>query len=144
MINALNKRGLRESELQQTFIMNKSYLEQQVALCPADKLSPEIPEPEVQKRTWGVKARYTNSNFGLQGSLSEIMELTLRDYLLDLEQQIFSGGLGSLPVESRREWRKTLESKSYEIKWLKHNSPEVMKKFGVSGMFDFFLCCRKS
>lgn len=45
---------------------------------------------------------------------SFVLDLALRDQLLDLEYKITAGGLGSLKVSDVGEWRKKLEDGSYD------------------------------
>jgi bromodomain adjacent to zinc finger domain protein 1A len=47
-------------------------------------------------------------------SAGEYMEIELRDKLLDIEEQIFVGALGSLKVNDRFKWKEALEQASYE------------------------------
>ena len=46
--------------------------------------------------------------------IDSVMELTLRDYVLDLEEKIKLGCLGSLKVIDRDSWRKAIQDSQYE------------------------------
>ena len=46
--------------------------------------------------------------------IDSVMELTLRDYVLDLEDKIKIGCLGSLKVIDRDTWRKAIQDSNYD------------------------------
>lgn len=47
-------------------------------------------------------------------AISDILEITLRDYVLDLEDKIKVGCLGSLKVHDRETWRNAINNRKYE------------------------------
>lgn len=47
-------------------------------------------------------------------SINDILELNLRDYVLDLEDKIKVGCLGSLKVGSREAWRNAINNRKYD------------------------------
>lgn len=62
-----------------------------------------------------------NLNFPLGTPIDEILQLTLRDMILETEEKIHLGMLGSLRVEDRDMWRTAIEQGSYireaELDW---------------------------
>lgn len=62
------------------------------------------------------KNKYENANlnFPSEMAVDEVMELTLRDYILDLEDKIKVGCLGSLKIIDRDAWRNAINQKSYD------------------------------
>lgn len=46
--------------------------------------------------------------------IDDVLELTLRDYVLDLEDKIKLGCLGSLKVNSRETWRNAINNRKYD------------------------------
>merc|ERR1711884_617910 len=48
-------------------------------------------------------------------SLQELIELSLRDQILELEEKIFLGNLGKLNVASRDEWLAAITNKNYAM-----------------------------
>ncbi|XP_044728852.1 bromodomain adjacent to zinc finger domain protein 1A isoform X2 [Chrysoperla carnea] len=122
LTQSLNKRGVRESELRLTLEGCKEYIKEICAeRCKPEKLAPsayQIDENRV-RRAW--RSRYDNANLGYDDThtISDILELTLRDYILDLEQQVYSGGLGTLQVKDRTLWRMCLKDRNYDVNHLK-------------------------
>lgn len=62
-----------------------------------------------------------NLNFPLGTPIDEILQLTLRDMILETEEKIQMGMLGSLRVEDRDKWRTAIEQGNYireaELDW---------------------------
>ena len=54
-----------------------------------------------------------NLNFPLGTPIDEILQLTLRDMILETEEKIFMGMLGSIRTENRDAWREAIEKGSY-------------------------------
>lgn len=53
-------------------------------------------------------------NFPPEVVVDEVLELTLKDYILDFEDRIKGGGLGHLKVVDRDEWRHTINNRGYD------------------------------
>ncbi|XP_026332853.1 bromodomain adjacent to zinc finger domain protein 1A-like [Hyposmocoma kahamanoa] len=114
LIQSLNKRGVRESELRQALELDKANIVEYVKKCPLHHLNPDIaPPPPVHHMT-------RNKKFTLSlvvpddSTLSEALELSLRDHILELEEKIFHGCLGALKVKDREAWRGTLMLRGYD------------------------------
>ena len=106
LLNSLNNRGFRESALKSALIENKNKLLEVVTEVPSDLL--HIPEeeakanavlmsPKVRTKEWkqgnkSIKGQVKNDSAG------EGLELNLRELLLDLEERIHVGSLGSIKV----------------------------------------------
>lgn len=62
------------------------------------------------------KNKYDNVNLTFPPGtyIEDVMELTLRDYILDLEDKIKVGCLGSLKVINRDAWRSAIAKRSYD------------------------------
>lgn len=62
------------------------------------------------------KNRYENANlnFPSEVSVDDVLELTLRDYILDFEDRVKGGGLGSLKVNDREIWRDAINKRKYD------------------------------
>lgn len=54
-----------------------------------------------------------------------VLDLALRDQLLDLEYKITAGGLGTLRVSNMSEWRKELEEGEFDESLPVHWPKEV-------------------
>jgi len=101
LINSLNKRGLREGPLRATLLEQKLRLVDSVNQCDAKALSvlnpcDKIVTPEPRARGGkGSKAplvvpKYTTGQ--------EHLEINVRELLLDLEERVWAGSIGSLKV----------------------------------------------
>ena len=105
LMASLNPRGFRESALHGVLQDFCPLLNQVIDSCPMRKLcrppcqggqeEKSVPGPQVQTRASAPKAVEGTTH---SDSASEAIELTLRDSLLDLEDRIFVGSLGSTKV----------------------------------------------
>ncbi|XP_069695785.1 bromodomain adjacent to zinc finger domain protein 1A-like isoform X2 [Periplaneta americana] len=118
LIECLNRRGIRESELRQTLIQERTHIVQNMSNCPVHKLDPtqihDVCVPEPRKSSRSQKHEDANLNFPPGTPIDEILEVTLRDFILEMEEKMQLGGLGSLKVYSREAWRTTIYAKSYD------------------------------
>lgn len=60
------------------------------------------------------KLESTNLNFPMDMDVDNVIELTLRDYVLDLEDKVKIGCLGFLKVIDRDSWRKSIQEGNYD------------------------------
>lgn len=119
--NGLNNRGLREAELLQAIQNDRERLENVISQTPANVLNPsiEVKVDDDQKLTRNIKKqkdRYEDSNLGYPPTMSpeEVLENALLDNILEMEEKIFAGSLGSLGVKNRDEWRQQLQNKKFD------------------------------
>nr|CAD7457702.1 unnamed protein product [Timema tahoe] len=101
LIKSLNKRGVRESDLRRTLIQQQERVVMNVKLCPVRKLDKSLPDEDSEQRksTRAVKVpKYDDSNLGFPTDMAveTVLNLFLRDSILQLEDKIEMGGLGSL------------------------------------------------
>ncbi|KAM9294475.1 bromodomain adjacent to zinc finger domain protein 1A [Gastrophryne carolinensis] len=103
LIERLNTRGHRESFLRDTLIQEKSRICLKLGNCPVDRFhtSDSPPSEESPDATPKFAERQ--------------LELRLCELLLDIEDRIYQGSLGSVKVTDRQAWRATLEKSSYGI-----------------------------
>ncbi|CAB3249511.1 unnamed protein product [Arctia plantaginis] len=116
LIQSLNKRGLRESELRQNLEQDRANLLHHISRCPVHLLNPAAassPPPPTHHNTRHRKFQ-PSLNVPPDSSLSEALELSLRDHILELEEKIFHGCLGSLKVKDREAWRGTIMLRGYD------------------------------
>ncbi|KPJ17020.1 Bromodomain adjacent to zinc finger domain protein 1A [Papilio machaon] len=112
LLASLNKRGLRENELRHSLEQDGAHLLTHVASCPLHLLNPTVAPPPVQTSQHMTRRRWQPSlSVPADTSLSEALELSLRDHILELEEKIFHGCLGALKVKA---WRGTLMLKGYD------------------------------
>ncbi|KAI4495858.1 hypothetical protein M0802_008264 [Mischocyttarus mexicanus] len=118
LINALSTRGIRESELRNNLENEMTSLISVIEECPRHKLNPEVFSEPVKEQTNKTvkKNKYENANlnFTTEMSVDCVLELTLRDFILDFEERVRSGCLGSLKVINRDAWRKAINNESYD------------------------------
>nr|XP_037876402.1 bromodomain adjacent to zinc finger domain protein 1A isoform X2 [Bombyx mori] len=116
LIQSLNKRGIRESELRQSLELDKDNIIQYLRKCPVKYLngsaasSPPPPAPHYTRR----RPPPPSLTVPRDSSLAEAVELVLRDYILDLEEKIHYGCLGALKVKDREAWRGTIMLRGYD------------------------------
>lgn len=121
LLNSLNCRGNRESALRASLLEQKSRIVESIDKCPVDMLCKDIDETEsvnddsndsVKKQKPSVKR--TSKGLIKSECAQEILEINLRELLLDLEERIYVGALGSLKVKDRQAWRDALEKGSFD------------------------------
>ncbi|XP_076656585.1 ATP-dependent chromatin assembly factor large subunit isoform X2 [Halictus rubicundus] len=112
LVNSLSKRGIREGELRNNIVQEMTSLISTIEECPRHKLNPEVfsgPIKEPSNKTI-KKNKYENANLNYPPDvpIEEVFEFTLRDFILELEDKIKAGCLGSLKVNSRDTWRRMI------------------------------------
>lgn len=119
LIERLSTRGHRESELRTMLVQTKDRIVHNVEYCPISKLNPNFTEEvaEVRKSQRQKDSNlYKDTLLGHPADtpLDEILELTLRDLILEMEEKMSVGGLGSLKVKNRQAWRDTIAARGYD------------------------------
>nr|DBA14261.1 TPA: hypothetical protein GDO54_005255 [Pyxicephalus adspersus] len=113
LIECLNTRGYRESTLKDILVQEKSRICQMLSSFPAERFNiSESPSPEDAKTG---RAKSVNATDSTQTSGEKQLELRLCELLLDIEDRIYQGSLGTVKVPDRQLWRATLEKCSYEV-----------------------------
>lgn len=120
LINSLNKRGCREEELIRILQNEKDLLIDIIQKTPVGQLNPVVSDETVdqqQKLRKATKSRYEDANLGFPTNtdLSEILESTVVDYILEMEEKLFAGNLGALKIKDRNAWRECLTEKNYAM-----------------------------
>lgn len=113
LIESLNKRGLRESELRHNLETDKSSIVDYIKKCPIHMLNPLFTVPQGPH---SLRHRKFQPSLTVlpDCSLSEALELSLRDHILELEEKVFHGCLGALKVKDREAWRGTIMLRGYD------------------------------
>lgn len=121
LIYALNKRGIRENELLQMLQNDRDTLVEMIKHTPVVQLNPaleaeETEESRAQRLKKSSRTKYNDANLGFSSTtpISEILHLTLTDLILEMEDKLHSGHLGSLKVPDREKWRECLANVSYD------------------------------
>lgn len=105
LILSLNERGYRESALRSVLLAEKERIVESIQKCSVHRLDntqPEVKlENETRKSTRQLRKEKeydANLYFPAGTPVEDIMERTLIDLILETEEKIFVGGLGSLKV----------------------------------------------
>ncbi|KAM5235810.1 bromodomain adjacent to zinc finger domain protein 1A isoform 2-T2 [Ctenodactylus gundi] len=114
LIEALNSRGYRESALKETLLQEKSRICAQLAQFSQEKFH-FSDKPQTDSKFICTRGRNSSTYDSSQMSAERQLELRLRDFLLDIEDRIYQGTLGSIKVTDRHMWRSALESGRYEL-----------------------------
>ncbi|MBZ3869661.1 Bromodomain adjacent to zinc finger domain protein 1A [Sciurus carolinensis] len=114
LIEALNSRGHRESALKETLLQEKSRICAQLARFSEEKFH-FSDKPQTDSKHTYTRGRSSSAYDSSQMSAEKQLELRLRDFLLDIEDRIYQGTLGSIKVTDRHIWRSALESGRYEL-----------------------------
>jgi len=124
LVEGLNPRGIREGELKDKLLVERERIDQRVKKCKVDQLV--VSEEEVEKlekcQLQGVQDRRdkTSKSTGLDSvplgtQLQGVVELSLRDQILELEEKIWVGTLGNLKVKNRDKWTHAIGAKKYDM-----------------------------
>ncbi|XP_053597368.1 bromodomain adjacent to zinc finger domain protein 1A isoform X4 [Microplitis demolitor] len=118
VMNNLSIRGLREGELRNNINQEIESLKSVINNCPKHKLNSKVfPQPSQEtagKSTKKVKNENTNLNYPPDVAIDEVMELSLRDFILELEDKIKVGCLGTLKIKDRDAWRNAITNCQYD------------------------------
>ena len=103
LIESLNPRGFREGQLKQSLIDMKSSIVNNIDKCPVHMLTITKDKQAVSEAKMGRYQNAKSKNRISQGtvendSAQELLELNLREMLLDMEERVFAGALGALKV----------------------------------------------
>lgn len=151
LISSLNKRGIRESELQQMLQNDYDSLVDIVVQTPVSQLNPgvhveETTEQKMLKLKKSGKSKYDDANLGFptEMDITDVLHVTLIDYVLEMEEKIFAGNLGSLKIKDRTVWRDCLINKRYHEmdKTIVKQEKGKLVKVNAEGevKFDNFFC----
>lgn len=120
IIGSLNVRGIRESDLKQTITNEQENLSSLVNATPATQLNPCITETDVDqklrpKRQTG-KPKYEDTNLGypIEMNTASVLQFALVDNILELEEKLYAGSLGTIKIKDRDAWREDLSNRRFE------------------------------
>ncbi|XP_006786322.1 bromodomain adjacent to zinc finger domain protein 1A [Neolamprologus brichardi] len=103
LIEALNPRGHRESSLKEALLQERERLQHLLKSCDRNKYE----HTEDQESSQALPE--------CTAAAESMMEVRLRELLLDIEDRIHQGTLGTLKVMDRQVWRLALEAGNYEL-----------------------------
>ncbi|XP_061531351.1 LOW QUALITY PROTEIN: bromodomain adjacent to zinc finger domain protein 1A [Phycodurus eques] len=113
LMDALNPRGHRESGLKEALLQERERLQEVLQACQRSKYTC-TDDPESSRSVPECTA-----------AAETLMEVRLRDLLLDIEDRIHQGTLGTLKVMERHVWRAALEAGNHKL--LSPDASEAME-----------------
>lgn len=113
LIASLNPRGFREGSLKEILVAEKRKVVQSVHKCPVACLNPSVTQEDLDSSAQSdlqksSKIQSSQSTNPLCPTADSFLELTFRDSILDIEEKIYAGGLGSIKVANRAAWKDTI------------------------------------
>merc|ERR1712179_252514 len=123
-VEGLNPRGIREGELKERILLERERIDGRVKKCRVDQLVISKEEEEkleasqlqqVQDRREKASKSAWVEAVPVGTDLQEVMETNLRDQILELEERIWVGTMGSLKVKNRDKWTNAIGAKKYDM-----------------------------
>lgn len=126
LIDSLNERGFRESALKSALLERKNVIFENIEDCPTNILCQSVSTSLIKEESRSESPseltfkstrsgpKRTSKGLIKNNSAQEILEINLRELLIDLEERIHVGGLGKLKVTDRQNWRNAIEKGSYD------------------------------
>ncbi|KAK6628120.1 hypothetical protein RUM44_010602 [Polyplax serrata] len=119
LINSLNNRGYREHRLRKALIESKDNIIPKLGNCPVhllNRVSGDSNAPSGPVKSTRSQKGYENANLKYPAGtpIQEILELYIRELILDTEEKIYCGGLGTVRVKNRKSWREAIECRRYD------------------------------
>lgn len=131
LIDNLNERGIRESGLKEKLVRERERIAKSLKkfnmttkFCKGDG------ETESKKHIPQVLTNGTKEAEETPKSVTCCVELTLRDQILELEEKIFFGTLGTLKIRDRTAWQQAISEGGFDkqcdtLKWGGMSSSET-------------------
>ncbi|XP_066471024.1 bromodomain adjacent to zinc finger domain protein 1A [Tiliqua scincoides] len=126
LIVALNSRGHRESALKEILLQEKQRICEQLNSFSVEKFH-ILEKTQNESKPHSGRGRMQTAHDAAVISAEKQLELRLRDFLLDIEDRIYQGTLGSIKVTDRQSWRIALENGQYELLNEENKENGVMK-----------------
>ncbi|XP_063703456.1 bromodomain adjacent to zinc finger domain protein 1A [Culicoides brevitarsis] len=118
LIAGLNPRGYKEKVLRDNLEVERDLIVNHIQWCPIDKLTvtEDKFETTLKLAVENSARKYANPNwqFDSDTDVNLMMEVKLREDLLDFEFKLKSGYLGDIKVKDRDAWRTALENFQYD------------------------------
>jgi len=100
-IDSLNPRGVRESELKDKLVSERDAIVKDLRSFNV-QIEPNLNED--------AKDKEEDSN----EDINAIIDLALRDQIMEIEEKIFFGTLGTLKIHDRQAWQKAIQAGGYD------------------------------
>ena len=120
LIDGLNERGFRESELKEKLLNERDRLAKSLKrmsnvsnhLC--SEKSSIVKQEDKSRLTNGLQNGDMSEDLYRGNSITAIGNLQLRDQILEMEEKIFIGNLGSLKCRDRVAWAEAIRDGGYD------------------------------
>ena len=115
LINSLNTRGFRESELRDKLANEREKLTKNLktfAIEIEPKLNQELSDEKPKEKM--VNGDVNKDLHAEANDVTTIVDLALRDQILELEEKIFFGTLGTLKIRKREAWQAAIQDGGYD------------------------------
>ena len=100
-IDALNPRGIRESELKDKLVSERDAIVKDLKSFNV-QIEPNLNEDSKDKEEDSSE------------DINAIIDLALRDQIMEIEEKIFFGTLGTLKIHDRQAWQKAIQAGGYD------------------------------
>ncbi len=114
LIEALNSRGFRESELKDRLLGEKERLAKNFRKFGTLEMDTKLSAGDAKGAVQEEEEEETASFSAGESSIASSADLQLRDQILELEEKVFLGTLGTLKVRDRTTWQKAIQEGSYD------------------------------
>lgn len=124
LVLGLNPRGVREGELKEKLLFERERIESRVKKVKMEQLVVSKEEvdtleatqlQQVQDRRDKASKYAGVESVPMGTNLQAVMELNLRDQILEVEEKIWVGTLGTLKVKNRDKWTHAIGAKKYDM-----------------------------
>ena len=130
LLDALNPRGFRERLLREAIQQEYKQLTLAVEKCPLKEEVQALKKDAKPKGRRGGRNQPTVDKSRYK-TMEEFIEANLRDQILDLEDRIWQGNLGSVRGVEREEWRAKVENGIYN-QFFEEQGNKELKVNGIS------------
>ena len=130
LLDALNPRGFRERLLREAIQQEYKQLTLAVEKCPLKEEVQALKKDAKPKGRRGGRNQPTVDKSRYK-TMEEFIEANLRDQVLDLEDRIWQGNLGSVRSVEREEWRAKVENGIYN-QFFEEQGNKELKVNGIS------------
>lgn len=113
ILKTLNKRGYRERSLLLNIESNMGDIMKMIGKTPKSMLNPAFDVKDDTRRK-AAKKYDANLGYSLETPPCENLHVLLTDYILEIEEKIHAGSLGSLKIKDRKSWRQSLQDRNYD------------------------------
>ena len=111
IIEALNPRGFRESDLKEKLLYERDSIIKNMKKFDSDLES----KLQINSNDEDIKIEEKNHTVSQNQDINAIVDLAIRDQILELEERIFFGTLGSLKIRDRLAWQSAIQNGSYDM-----------------------------